>query len=179
MEIFDVIDDSPVITPEGLYIPAMRQIWERNKKDEDLRDREVVALYHLVDPRSIYSKMEESERISEVLADYLPHWGSLEDADEDFMLAIEKYEKLIHGPASRRYSGAVKAAERITNYLETEEVRGGRDGNFSQVETSIKNSVEAMKALEELKKLADREVQEKASKFKGGKTFGVLQKNKL
>lgn len=178
MEIFNIEEDNPVITPEGLYIPELRHIWERDtSKNKEVARAQLVAIYHLVDPRSSYAAQDADERKSLVLGDYLedPNYT----LDEEMLVAMEKYAVLIKGPLTRYYESLQNALDSITAYMSTATVRGGKDGNFAQVQSNIANSDKIISAMAKAKEASIKETQSTVTRLKGSNNFGFLAKEDI
>ncbi len=171
MEIFNIVGDNPVVTPEGLYIPELTKLWKRDKtKNKTKAQSELAVIYHLIDPRSVYAKLSEEERIELVLADYL-NGGKVDEAMEE---AMGKYKTLITGHVSRYYASLLKIMDAVTFYFGTAKVTGGKDGNIAQINSAMNNAYKTMQSLDQAKKSADKEVETKVSKLKGGAKFGIV-----
>jgi len=178
MEIFNIINDAPVVTPEGLYIPELRNIWNRDKSPHKIKAQgELAAIYHLIDPRSSYAKQPEEERQKLVAIDYIGDENWI--PDEDITLAMEKYRILIIGPAMRFYLSLKKLLDSISDYANNTTVRGGKDGNLTQALAAIEKGEKIMSSLEKAEKIANREIQATVAKLKGNAKFGFIQGEKL
>lgn len=178
MEIFNIVNDSPVITPEGLYIPELRKIWTRDKTSNKAKAQaELATIYHLVDPRSAYAKQSDDDRLQLVIKDYIgdEKW----QPDEDIKEAMEKYRILIIGPATKFYLSLKKGLDALSEYIGNTTVRGGKDGNLTQVIAAIEKGEKILSALEKAEKVANREVQATVAKLKGNAKFGFIQSEKL
>lgn len=178
MEIFNIEDDNPIITPEGLYIPELKHIWERDtSKTKEVASAQLVSIYHLVDPRSSYAGLDADTKRELVFTDYLedPNY----ELDEAMLEAMEKYAILIKGPFTRYYESLQAALDSITAYMSTATVRGGKDGNFGQVQSNIANSDKLISAMAKAKDASIKETQATVTRLKGSNTFGLLSKEDI
>lgn len=174
MEIFNIVNDTPVVTPEGLYIPELRNIWLRDKTPLKVRAQaELAAIYHLTDPRSAYAKQDDEDRYKLVALDYIGDETWI--PDEQVKEAMDKYKILIVGPAMKFYLSLKKGLDALSEYIGNTTVRGGKDGNVTQVIAAIEKGEKILSALEKAEKVANREIQATVVKLKGNAKFGFIQ----
>jgi hypothetical protein len=178
MEIFNIVNDQPVVTPEGLYIPELKNIWIRDNSPSKLKAQsELATIYHLVDPRSAYAKQADIDRYKLVAEDYMgdANWTP----DDEIKDAMEKYRILLVGPAMKFYISLKKGLDALSEYIGNTTVRGGKDGNLTQVLAAIEKGEKILSALEKAEKVANREVQATVAKLKGNAKFGLIHNDMM
>lgn len=115
--IFDLINNEPTITIEGIFIPEFRAIWEADKsKDKSKASQALSYVYNVADYSSNYSKLPEDERRKECANDYLIDDFDSEDMDR-INEAIVKYFKLQETTSMRLLKAAKFAANKLSDYF--------------------------------------------------------------
>jgi hypothetical protein len=112
--IFTLKNQIPYITPEGLTIPEILNIW-KSGKDESLVQKRLCYIYHMADPKSVYSKLSEDDREKTVLKDFFGDIG-YKPVKED-KLAIEKYKKLNETVTLRYLKATESAMDKIAGLI--------------------------------------------------------------
>lgn len=172
MEIFNIVNDVPCVTPEGLYLPELKKIWKRDKtKSKTKAQSELAIIYHLTDPRSVYAKLADEERLAEVVKDYADKDWKVDALVEE---AMAKYKVLLEGPATRWYNSLKKGLDSLSLYVGNTTVKGGKDGNMAQILAAIEKGDKIITALEKSEQKANKEIQATVSKLKGNAKFGFL-----
>lgn len=83
-----------------------------------------------------YVNLPEDTREQVILSDLAPIKFSLED---DVILdTIEKCKKLYETPVLRTFLGAKKMLDKVGQFLDTEEITTGKDGNASEIRAMLK-----------------------------------------
>jgi len=116
MSIFTVRDNVPQITPEGLFIPEMKHIWDDDKSTNKSKATQVLAyIYHMADPRSVYHNIALDTREEQIIKDYIKD----KDWEPNVIVveAIKKYKVLSETPASRLLDIANDTADKMANFL--------------------------------------------------------------
>ena len=117
--IFTLKNNIPTITPEGLFIPEMRAIWD-SSKDKSFAMKRLCYIYHMAEPKSTYRKLSETEREKTIIKDFIgdEKWKPSNEDKE----AIKKYEKLTETVAMRYLRATELAVDRIASLLSVTDV---------------------------------------------------------
>lgn len=164
--IFTIINNIPRITPEGLFIPEMKEIWDADKsKEKDTASQILIYIYHMADPKSVYNKLSEDVKERTIIQDYISDksWKP----DDKVLAAIEKYKLLIETPVFRMYKSVAIAMDKINKKLQEVELEDGKNGNMTQIAAIVEKAVKYAESYAKLKEIAEKE-QETARKIKGG-----------
>jgi len=164
--IFTIINNIPRITPEGLFIPEMRAIWEADKSDrKDEASQILIYIYHMADPKSVYNNLAEDKKEQTIINDYISNksWqaGELEKA------AIQKYKELVETPVYRMFKSVAIAMDKINIKLQEVELEDGKHGNMTQIAAIVEKAVKYAESYSKLKEIAEKEL-ETVRKIKGG-----------
>lgn len=139
-----------VIDESVLSIPEFKECYEV------LGINYLQFLWAKFDPQSPYQNYSEYDRDDFIIKD-LPE--NINRHDITFIQASNKCEELYFSPIRKILKGAKKAIENLSGYLETEEIIAGRDGNLSQIVTTIKTLPQIIKAYKEAEFAYNQEVQ--------------------
>jgi hypothetical protein len=112
--IFTVKDNVPQISPEGLFVPEMRNIWDQFK-DKTEATKRLCYIYHMADPKSIYNKLSAEEKEKTIIKDFIGDESWTPSALE--LAAIEKYEKLTESTALRYLRATQSAMDKLSKYI--------------------------------------------------------------
>lgn len=113
MNIFTIRDDVPTITPEGLFIPEMRKIWEADDTENKTKAHGQLAyVYHMASWSSSYSNLGP-ERHKEVSRDFLGGIGKSR-VTKEMTQAITKYKKLQETPEVRALDAALVMLDNLS-----------------------------------------------------------------
>lgn len=167
MEIFDVYNNEPRITPMGLFIPELKAIWDNDPSDDKhTATSELLYVYHMSDLRSPYSAYPHEEKEVKIIADYFPN-------DEDWTPsqvvkdAMEKYREMQSSVASRLLEGIKAQMDKLAKYM--------KDTEFDEDKlTAIVNAMSKASSLLDsyyaVEKRVQSQVEHASRKFKGGVT---------
>lgn len=161
--IFTIINNIPRITPEGLFIPEMRDIWDADKsKEKDHASQILIYIYHMAEPRSVYNNLSEEMKEKTIIQDYISdkNWKP----DELVQAAINKYKMLTETAVYRMYKSVSIAMDKITVKLREVELD---DDNMTKISGMVEKSVKYAESYSKLKEIAEKE-QETIRKIKGG-----------
>lgn len=162
--IFDIKNNIPRITPEGLFIPEMRYIWEQDKSvDKHKATQELIYVYHMAEPKSVYAKLDASLREQTIIEDYISDkkWQPSQEVKE----AIEKYKMLIETPITRAFQSVSIAIDRLNKSLEKMDAADARE--MTQIGTTIEKYEKYAQSYMKLKEISEKEL-ETTRKIKGG-----------
>lgn len=158
-------NDRPSVTPEGLFIPEMRKIWERDENaDKQQAQGELAYIYHMADPRSVYRKLPENKREKQIIEDYL---GESFIPDKDIEAAIEKYKLLYETPSMRFLKSVEKVLDKLAVYLNNVDITDGRGGNLTQVISAVEKGEATIASYGKLVDKVEREINTKMVKRRG------------
>lgn len=117
--IFDLQNNEPKITIEGIHIPEFRAIWEADKsKDKIFASQALAYVYHIADHSSVYAKQSPEERRKLVRDAYLKD-ELTDEMKELIATAIAVYKKLQETPSMRLLESAKNACEKLSEYFNT------------------------------------------------------------
>lgn len=162
--IFTIINNIPRITPEGLFIPEMLEIWNADKtSDKQQATQELLYVYHMADPKSVYSKIAIDSKERTIIDDYF--------SDKDWkptpevLKAIDKYKFLIETPITRAFSSVSIALDKLNNTIAQLDAIDAKEMN--QIGTAIERYEKYAQSYMKLKEISEKEL-ETTRKIKGG-----------
>jgi len=142
--------DGKVILNDSVYlIPEFNLLF--NKQG-------IIALQFLwakYDPSSPYQYYTEEEKDLKIFKD-LPE--KVNTQSKEFISAEKKCEQLYNSPVRKILKGCKKAVENLSSYLEATDIESGRDGNLSQIVTTIKSLPQIIKAYQEAEAAYQKEI---------------------
>ena len=162
--IFTIINNLPRITPEGLFIPEMLEVWNKdNSKDKLKATQELIYIYHMADPKSVYAKLSNDVREYTIIQDYFGDlsWKPSEEVKE----AINKYKSLIETPITRSFKSVSIALDKLNKTLENLEATDAKE--MEQIGRTIEKYEKLAQSYMKLKEISEKEL-ETTRKIKGG-----------
>ena len=156
-EIFTILDNTPQISPEGMYVPEMLDLWYEDKTTDKREARQVWAyIYHTCDPNSIYANYkDEDAREALVLKDYVQDRKLVRT--ETVKKAKEKYKQL-KWTATVDFLESVKSMiMKLSNYMKSADIADGKDGNLTQILAVIEKGSKLINSFAELQRAVERE----------------------
>jgi len=165
--IFTIINNIPRITPEGLFIPEMLDIWnEDTSEDKSTATSELIYIYHMAEPKSVYNKLPEDRKEEAIINDYIrdKEW----QPSERVLKAIDKYKQLTETAAYRSFKTVEIAMDKLNAAVRNiDEVTLDKGGNASIVQSFIKEAERSAVSYAKLKEIVEKEM-ETDRKIKGG-----------
>jgi len=161
IQIFDIENEKVVINPNCLLIPELRAVYDFYEDSLSA----LCFLYYYTDPKSPYNSLGEDLRESAIIFDY-PGEYTLED--KVMIKALDKLKKLNITPTLALLNSAKIGLEKLSNYITTQEITSGRDGNMNTYLASLKSISQINKEYKSLEKQAEDEIQIKG---RGGVEF--------
>lgn len=116
--LFDLENGEPIINPECLWVPGFKEVWEQDVDvHKRMAHRKLLYVYHVVNPNSAYSGLEEDERAEIVGKEYLEKG----DRDKVLKTAVDAYKKFIFDfDISIEFMESVKSGlKKIMNSIKT------------------------------------------------------------
>jgi len=161
--IFTIDKNIPRITPEGLFIPEMLEIWNSDKSaHKDKATKELIYVYHMADPKSVYAKLSLENREKTIISDYLDsNWKP----SDEILNAIEKYKMLIETPITRMFASVSIAIDKLNKTLEKLDAMDAKEMN--QIGVGIEKAEKYAQSYAKLKEISEKEL-ETTRKIKGG-----------
>ena len=157
------VSQNKIVLDETIFaIPEFKALIEYTEGDT-LPFMYIWALY---DPQSPFMNIEEHEREESVMKDF-PVYEYLQTME--MISAMEKAEKLYFSPLRKILKGAKKAVENISGFLEDTEISDGRDGNLTQIVSTIKSLPQILKAYQE----AENAYKQEMSRSRGSAQYGI------
>lgn len=161
---FTIINNIPRITPEGLFIPEMRAIWDADtSQDKHKATQELIYIYHMSEPKSVYAKLDASMREQTIIDDYIADkkWKPSKEVQD----AIEKYKRLIETPITRAFQSISIALDKLNKTLEKMDAADARE--MTQIGATIEKYEKYAQSYMKLKEISEKEL-ETTRKIKGG-----------
>lgn len=178
-QIFDIQGGEVVLTPEGLAIPAIKKLWDKDKsKDKKRALDEIKYVVFLVDPiKSPYKDIDEIIKESTIRADIFKDSGW--EPSEDVQAAIEKYEELRYTTTLKVLKSAKTAVEQLARYFSevnfSEKDPQGRPlYSVNDLAANLGRVGTIVKSLNILEDAAKKELTE-GSRIKGGSEIGYFE----
>lgn len=176
---FDIINDEPEITAEGLYVPEMREIWQKDETvNKDKAKAYLAYIYHTTNPASLYSNLETIEREQVVCTDYLKEGGRKYRVPKYVTEAREKYRLLITTPEERALEAATVLSDKLSQFMidvdltELDEM-GKPIHNVNALLTSLGKMDAVVKSIQELRDRVKKGLSTK-EQFRGGAEINMF-----
>jgi len=142
MAIFTIREDQPTITPEGLFIPEFREIWELDEsEDKSKAIRQLAYVYHMASWASAYANLGP-DREKEVKKDYLK--GIRPTAK--MRKAIDKFKRLQETQEVRMLDAALIMCDNLSIYF--------KGINFNELDEKGQLMNDSRKAVQNIKDVA-------------------------
>lgn len=154
--ILTVQNGKVVIDESILSIPEIKEVWDIYQ--------DIVPLQYLwarFDSESPYLNYDEVDRPDKVLQDF-----PCDINDFVMIKAINKCEELYDSPIRKILKGVKISIENLSNYLSTNEITDGRDGNLTQIIGAIKSVPQLLKAFQDAESAYLQEVQKNRAGMK-------------
>lgn len=168
MAIFDIYNNEPVINPEGLFIPELRAIWDRDETDAKHKaTNELLYVYHMVDPKSSYSRYPLSEKENKILEAYFeqtPDWKP----DEVIQKAMDRYKEMKQSVAVRYLKGVEAMIDKLAVFLLEEDIQAGTGGNLTQILAAVTKGEDLINTYAKLLARVNSELEAFETKYKKG-----------
>jgi hypothetical protein len=174
--IFNIVENRPQITPEGLSIPEFKKIWELDKDPLKVKaTSELSYIYHTTDPRSPYSAIDEDNRDDVIRHDY----GLIDWEPSDVVLdAIEKYNLFLDSQSVRLLRSARNVADRLAKYLDTIDFNSvgvdGKPHDPTKIVSFLSQLPELIKTLDSLKDQVEKQITSSDARVVGGQEFSTV-----
>lgn len=139
--------DSAVIDENIVCIPEFKALYDSLSLEDAIKA--FTWLHFMYDPESPYLFTSEDER-EDLINNDMGRLSGIKRTTE-FLQAKAKMEKLCIGPISRLLIGLKASMDKIAMHLLTEEITGGKDGNFREivaVHKEVKNVATNFNAIE-------------------------------
>jgi len=132
MSIFNIVKNQPTITPEGVNIPEMLAIWQKDTTPNKIEAKQIYAyIYHMCDPESVYAKKDLNTREQLVIKDYVKDKALIRR--KEVKEACEKY-KLLNAPITLDFLESVKITlNKLSRYMVDTEITDGKTGNIGDI----------------------------------------------
>ena len=177
--IFDLKNNEPTITIEGIFIPEFRNIWESDKSKEKLKASQMLSyIYHVADFASSYSKLAEGDRLAQCKEDYLK--VKINDVEWDMIAAaISKYKKLQDTHSMRLLAGARYAVDKFTEQFYSidfneRDDKGRPVHNSKDLSSNLEKIGKIVTSLNDLEDVVNKERAANSKIARGAKPSSVL-----
>lgn len=153
---FDIRDNVPYISPEGLFVPEMRAIWDSDPtENKDIATPILIYIYHMCNPDSVYANIPEEDKHQVITTDYISDKDWI--PDEQVKDAIEKYKQLLSTPIQRLYEATIIAMDKVSKALMDEEVDMSKQGNMGSFSALLEKGVKYAEASIKMKEMSMKE----------------------
>lgn len=157
--IFDLVNNVPQITIEGLHIPEFTAIWAEDDREDKARASGALAyVYHVGSPKSLYSKYSPEERVKTAYNDYIvEEWFP----EELIQAAIDKLIKLEETPEMRFLKSVEYALQKLEEYnysidFNALDDRGKPIYSVRDVVSTVKEAGKLFESIEALKQTINK-----------------------
>jgi hypothetical protein len=142
----------------------MKTIWDNDKsQDKHKATQELIYIYHMSEPKSVYAKLDASMREQTIIDDYIADkkWKPSKEVQN----AIEKYKRLIETPITRAFQSISIALDKLNKTLEKMDAADARE--MTQIGATIEKYEKYAQSYMKLKEISEKEL-ETTRKIKGG-----------
>tara|TARA_R110002167_G_scaffold362897_1_gene582508 strand:- start:557 stop:1102 length:546 start_codon:yes stop_codon:yes gene_type:complete len=181
MDIFNLEGDVPTITAQGVFIPEMKQLWVDDKAEDKSKAKGLYAyIYHMINPRSVYTNMPINERHNMLCVDFLNRpisWSPTKAVQA----AMDKYALLIKTTEIRALESAQIMCDNLSAYfisIDFKEVdeRGTLVHDARKGVQNIKDMSGMVASLMSLKEQVEKGMQEKGNNNRAGAELNMFDK---
>ena len=131
-EIIKIKNNEFVPTTNALGVPELKMLWDNVDNPEIY----FLWIHYYCFPVSAYSEVPEYDKINLLNQDF-----PVDSENPFFIVAKEKAEILYNTPLKRIFLAAKKSADNVASAVESQDkISFGRDGNFSDITSFLKNS---------------------------------------
>lgn len=144
MDIFHLEGDIPTIIPQGVFVPELKAIWDKDKSAGKTKAKKYfIYIYHMVNMKSVYADQPLEDRHNTLVRDYFGKktW----EPTKEVLKAMEKYKELITTPEQRMLNDAIEMSANLSKHI--------RELNFNDKDESGKFINDTNKAIGYLKSL--------------------------
>ena len=116
MDIFNLEGDIPIITPQGVFVPELKAIWDKDtSKGKSKASKYFIYIYHMVNMKSVYANIPLKDRHDTLVRDYFNKktW----EPTKEVIKAMEKYKELITTPEQRMLHDAIEMANNLSKHI--------------------------------------------------------------
>jgi phytoene dehydrogenase-like protein len=162
MELLTIEDFRAVPHPTAFDVEPFRTIIQRDKAKTKTRAvKELAYIYHMADPKSVYSGYDPQVRPSKLQEDLFR--GEKWEQDEIINQAIEKYKELTQSPLSRLLSSSMETVHKLREYFEEIDFNERDENNRlvnnpKDVIMSLGNLGKVVEGLQKLREQVEKEV---------------------
>jgi len=153
---FDIVNNTPIITPEGLFVPEMRAIWDSDPTpNKDICTPILIFIYHMSNPDSVYDSLSVEDKQKQLIKDYIEdqEW----EPDELVLEAIRKYKTLLSTALQRLFESTTIAMDKVSVALRTEEIDMSKQGNMQTFNSLLEKGTKYAESYLKLKDIAKKE----------------------
>ena len=178
MSIFQMRNNEPCITPEGVFIPEFKAIWNRDAdENKTTAQKELAYVFHMADPKSAYAGLLDRE--VGVRADYLD-----KKPDKLLVEAIEKYKQLKETPTIRALISCQNLLEKMTKFFDTVNLKefttDPKTGkktfthDIGKITAALQKYEGVVSTIRKLKEEVEKELKEDTTKKRGNVATSIL-----
>lgn len=151
-------------SPQLLSIKEFKDLWEKRLPDFQVALDELAMIFFFVDVRSPYMRIEEEERLTEILLDIMPDNPKWKP-DKYVNACMDKYKILSRTPSMDSLESVLKAQKKLDRLLDNIDLEE-RDNNRKpihdpkKIQMMLKDMPNLIKALQDTQRLVMTEMNE-------------------
>ena len=179
MNIFNLVDNEPIITPEGVFVPELKALWDKDTSEGKTKAKKYfIYIYHMSDPRSIYSNYSNQDKHDNLVRDYFnkKSW----EPSKEVLKAIEKYKEMTTTPELRMLNDAIEMSQNLSKHIrELDFAEKNEKGDFindtNKAIMYLKSLGPAVESLEKLRLKVEKGIDSKNNN-RGGEELNMFDK---
>ena len=129
----------------------------------------LTMVYYMAAPDSPYVNLTEQEKEDSIIADMTENFGVFEFESKLITPAIRKLESLYETTTIRHYKSLKILIDKFSEYIRTNEIIEGKDGNMSELQRIWKEAGSNIRSYKDLEKQVEEELK---AKTRGGHEVG-------
>ena len=165
MDIFHLEGDIPTIIPQGIFVPELKAIWDKDKSAGKVKAKKYfIYIYHMVNMKSVYADQPLKDRHDTLVRDYFGKktW----EPTKEVINAMEKYKELITTPEQRMLNDAITMSQNLSKHIRELDFNAKNEkGDFindtNKAIGYLKSLGPAVESLEKLRLKVEKGINEK------------------
>jgi|15BtaG_2_1085339.scaffolds.fasta_scaffold00350_14 hypothetical protein len=176
---FDLQNEEPVVTPEGLYVDEFKEVWDR-AETKDLAHNFFAYIYHTENLNSQYANLDKQEREKECKKDYLkkvPSWPE----PKWLKAARTKYRKFQTTPEIRALDAGLELMDKLSTHYRTldftdRDDKGKLVNDPNHAMTAIGKLEATVKSMKKLRVEVAKDIDQLSQETYGDKELNMFDK---
>lgn len=162
MQLFQIQDNQPIITPEGLLIPEFAALWRREKsKKKEIATKELSYVYFKADYKSVYQAYLPDVQEKQIIIDVFgkKKWKP----DKVVQQAVDKYIELQQTPSMRlltSFKGAINSLEKYFKGIDFSKTdsKGNPVYKISEITNALQKAGSIIESLDKVEEKVRKEI---------------------